>query len=359
MTRILIVDDEKEVRDVLARMLKGAGFEVLKAASGEQALQLADTTRVDLVITDLWMPGMNGVEVLQELEKRRLGVEVVVLSGHVTEATRQKMDSLGAFAVLTKPFGFSELLSTVREAMKSDRTARTLIAGIKADEPEKPRVLVADDEPEFRHVVSRALERAGYEVEDAADGAEACEKMLASDFALVLMDINMPRMGGIEAIKEASRVCPGAFFVVITGEATAEETQEAISAGAYKCLRKPIDLHELVAELPKLELIAAQRRRALERRKAREEFLKAHPQWRKVADGLHSRRGRRMRPAATTVLAVLIAAVMGAAVPLIIRGVSSAALAAGQKMRRYGSVVDRIEGYLERDEQRELEHGTR
>ncbi len=354
MSRVLIVDDEEEIRNLLALMLEGVGLEVVEAASGAEALRVADTTRVDLVITDLWMPGMNGVELIQELERRHLGAEVLVLSGHVTEATRQKMDSLGAFAVMSKPFEADELLSVVRKAVESNRIARTLVEGPKTYEPKKPHVLVADDEPDFRHVVRRVLEGAGYEVEEAADGAEACEKMLASDFALVLLDINMPRMGGIETIREASRMCPGAFFVVITGEATSEEMQEAIRAGAYKCLQKPIDLDRLLAELPRFELIAAQRRRALERRRAREEFMKAHPQWRKVADGLRGRRGSRMRLAAVIALAVLAAAAVGVAVPLLLRGASSAASAAGEKIRRYEGVIDRVEGYLERDEQREL-----
>ena len=312
MSRVLIVDDERDMRELLARMLEGVGFEVVKASSGEEALGVADTTRVDLVITDLWMPGINGVELLQELDRRHLGAEVIVLSGHVTEGTRQKMDSLGAFAVLTKPFEPRELLSTVREAVKSNRTARTLITGIKAYEPEKPRVLVADDEPELRHLMRRALEGAGYDVEEAADGAEACEKMLALDFALVLLDINMPRMGGIETIRKASRMCPGAFFVVITGEATSKEMQEAIRAGAYKCLQKPIDLDRLLAELPTLKLIAEQRKRTQERRKAREELIRAHPLWREVADGLHlKRRGYGNRFAAAIALALLAAAAVG------------------------------------------------
>ena len=106
--RILVVDDEKEVREILAEALQDFGYGVVTAASGEEALPVLNNGRIiDLVITDVRMPGMSGPELADEIRQRWPGVKVVLISGYfLPQAVQQRF--------LKKPFHMKELASIVR-----------------------------------------------------------------------------------------------------------------------------------------------------------------------------------------------------------------------------------------------------
>lgn len=133
-SKILIIDDEEDVRIVLSMTLKRAGYSVLVAADGREALELLDETTCDLVITDVIMPGMDGVAVVEELRRRSPEVPVIVISGGgnpspsendagaiATTAYLASASRVGADRTLTKPFDRDQLLSTVETLL--DRSA--------------------------------------------------------------------------------------------------------------------------------------------------------------------------------------------------------------------------------------------
>ncbi len=118
--RILVVDDDADVRDMICRTLEASGYEAIPAAGGRQAVQRLEQDAPDLVITDVVMPEMDGYEVLRRLQFLAPKVRALVMSGggdllpeHCLDAARR----LGAPAILRKPFTRAEMLAAVQQAL--------------------------------------------------------------------------------------------------------------------------------------------------------------------------------------------------------------------------------------------------
>jgi DNA-binding NtrC family response regulator len=111
------------------------------------------------------------------------------------------------------------------------------------------RVLIVDDEVPEREGLAALLQHWGYETEMASDGAEALDKLPAFDPVVVISDLRMPVMGGIELLKQLRDAGNAAVFIILTGQGTIEEAVEATKLGAYNFLEKPLDAHRLQVEL--------------------------------------------------------------------------------------------------------------
>lgn len=117
MKRILIVDDERQIVRMLRASLQSSGYEVITAANGVEALRQFEIARPDLIITDLAMPEMNGIELTQAV-RRFVQTPIIVLSVRNTDAMKVQALDQGADDYLTKPFSISELLARVRAALR-------------------------------------------------------------------------------------------------------------------------------------------------------------------------------------------------------------------------------------------------
>jgi DNA-binding response OmpR family regulator len=115
---ILIVDDEVEFAEAFAERLQLRGFTAHIAFNGEQALRILDESAVKIMVLDLKMPGMDGLEVLRRVKKSHPGVEVIMLSGHGSEMDEAYGRNLGAFAYLRKPADIGDILEAVKKAEK-------------------------------------------------------------------------------------------------------------------------------------------------------------------------------------------------------------------------------------------------
>ncbi len=114
---VMLVDDEKQFIDTMTKRLNKRNIKVLSCLSGEEALQELDKHRnVDVVILDVKMPGMDGIETLQEIKKKYPLIEVVMLTGHATVESAVEGMKLGAFDYLMKPCEIEELLEKVKQA---------------------------------------------------------------------------------------------------------------------------------------------------------------------------------------------------------------------------------------------------
>jgi len=121
---VLVVDDERNIREGLAEAFRMDGYEALTAADGEEGLRLASSDDVDLVVTDLRMPGKSGSELLKALSARRPGVPVIVLTGHGSIATAIEAIQRGAFHYLTKPCDIPELEIYLHKAIDQRNVRR-------------------------------------------------------------------------------------------------------------------------------------------------------------------------------------------------------------------------------------------
>ena len=120
MPRILIIDDDAAVRTTVRVVLERAGYETLEAADGRQGERLLDG--VDLVITDLLMPEMDGVDLIGIIRRENRALPVIAMSGGGKVDSKSYLDvarALGAYATIAKPFDMDHLLATVREAIAS------------------------------------------------------------------------------------------------------------------------------------------------------------------------------------------------------------------------------------------------
>src|SRR5215470_10248217 len=115
--RILVIDDEGAIRDSLKMTLEYDGYEVVGAATGQEGLALAEREAPDLVLLDVKMPGMDGIEVLERLRNMNDQLPVIVISGHGTISTAVEATKKGAFDFVEKPFASEKILVSLRNAL--------------------------------------------------------------------------------------------------------------------------------------------------------------------------------------------------------------------------------------------------
>jgi two-component system nitrogen regulation response regulator NtrX len=119
--KILVIDDEASIRSSLQGILEDEGYKVDTAETGEEGLNLVQIQHFDLILLDIWLPGMSGVDVLNKLKTSEDNPQVVVISGHGTIETAVKATKLGAFDFLEKPLSLEKVVVTVQNALKQKR----------------------------------------------------------------------------------------------------------------------------------------------------------------------------------------------------------------------------------------------
>ncbi|MEW5977857.1 MAG: response regulator [Acidobacteriota bacterium] len=122
MARILLIDDDDGLRRVLRRALQRRGYEVLEAPDGREGLSLVGREQVDLVLTDMIMPGMEGVETIQQLRRTHPGLPIIAMSGGgrlKPEGYLQLAETFGALSVLRKPFENDQLFATIEAVLNT------------------------------------------------------------------------------------------------------------------------------------------------------------------------------------------------------------------------------------------------
>lgn len=117
---------------------------------------------------------------------------------------------------------------------------------------QKPRILIADDEKNIRFTLAHALERSGYEIATAVNGEDALKQMDAEEYDLLLLDLRMPGMDGMDVLKETAKRFPATRVVIVTAHGTVENAVEAVKLGAVDFIQKPFsptEIRDLVAQV--------------------------------------------------------------------------------------------------------------
>jgi DNA-binding response OmpR family regulator len=154
--KVLLVDDEQEFVETLADRLQMRDLEPTIAYDGEQALSAVEDEEPDVIVLDLKMPGIDGIEVLRRLKKAYPKVEVIILTGHGSQKDEEAARSLGAFDYVNKPVEIEKLVPRIRDAFKSRikklEDMSMAVAFAEAGEFETAKRMVQDDdEKEKRH----------------------------------------------------------------------------------------------------------------------------------------------------------------------------------------------------------------
>jgi CheY-like chemotaxis protein len=239
--RILVVDDEESMRITLAANLELEGHEVVEAATGEEALQRVRERPVDVVLADIRMPGLHGVELNRHLRREQPGLPVVLMTAFAQESLVEDALAEGVFTVLHKPFDVAHLLRTLRQA------ART------------PEVLVVDDTPEVAEATVEGLRLCGVRAQAVYDGDAAVERMRSGSIDVCVVDLVMPGMTGPQVVERMRSVGQPVSVIAVSGHEVPEMMRQVASLGDVSCMRKPISIRELA------QTIARTRGRALAR----------------------------------------------------------------------------------------------
>lgn len=117
---LMIVDDDPAVLETLELALTWKGYDVVTAESGEAAASAAQTVDVDLVLTDLRMGEMNGLQTMLAIKALRPNVRVMIVTGFASDAMEDELREAGAFSIVTKPFALDDLFAAVREALEAE-----------------------------------------------------------------------------------------------------------------------------------------------------------------------------------------------------------------------------------------------
>ncbi|MFT5288141.1 MAG: two-component system cell cycle sensor histidine kinase/response regulator CckA [Planctomycetota bacterium] len=231
---ILVVEDEAQVLKLVTRVLEREGYVVLAASSAEDALGMIRDQTPSLLLTDVNLPGMDGLELADHIGEAHPGIPCIYTSGMVQdeELRTQLLGTMPHF--LQKPFRTSELVSIVGRALAHGNSGP------------RQRVLVVDDEPTTRRRVRAIVEAEGFECIVAADGFEALRHLERARFNLVVTDIVMPGLDGIDLCRAISSSFPTVRIIAMSGNRAGRSGLDAATTlGAERVLVKPFSRDEL------------------------------------------------------------------------------------------------------------------
>ena len=221
MSRILVVDDNAGVLRLLKEVLT-RGHTVFTAPGGEEALEIFRNEPVDLVITDIEMPGMTGEELLGAIREERPLFPVVAMSG---SSEPEEVLQVGFDGFISKPFDIESVQEQVLEFLSRKR-----------------RVLIADDAFETRQTVRTVIEQLGFSGIEARNGAEALEILQRDGADLLICDCSMPLLSGRDLLYQAKAQFRDLKVVVVSAHFTMEDYHKL---APFAFLGKPFRLDEL------------------------------------------------------------------------------------------------------------------
>jgi len=236
MAKILIVDDEIQIRELLRKAFAREGYEVSSVPTAEQALELIFRQPFDILLLDVRLPGESGLSVLKKVREHQKDVPVVIYTGALTPELEKEAREAGANEVLSKDIDILQLVAQIGKIVK----AKDKIFKSPIERGEKT-LLVVDDEEGIRRVLREFFNRKGYKVFEAGDGEEALRLIHTEKVSVVLLDMILPGMDGLETLKRLLEINPKLGVVMTTAVQDDEKVKKAIELGAYSYVLKPFD----------------------------------------------------------------------------------------------------------------------
>lgn len=237
--KVLVVDDEKEFCKNLKDILEIENNEVTIAYDGFKAIELVKKNDFDLVIMDVKMPVMNGVETFKKMKKIAPDTPVIMVTAYAVEELLREALRNGAFGIMKKPLDFDKLFRLIDQAI-----------------PDGALILAVDDDKDFCTNIKDNLEEKGFRVSVAYDGNAAIKKAHEENFDVILLDMKLPPINGLETYLLIRDIRPNVIVIIITGypKEMGDLAREAIEKNAYICLEKPIDMDNLISIIKQIKV---------------------------------------------------------------------------------------------------------
>ncbi|WP_457289715.1 two-component regulator propeller domain-containing protein [Pedobacter sp. UYP24] len=249
-SKVLIVDDNKTNLIILKTQLLNWNLVPIVSNSVGEALEyLEKEPDIKLIITDMEMPENDGIDLAKANMRNKNPLPVVMLSS-IGDETKHKYPGLFS-AILTKPVKKKQLLRSIQEALKTQLSAPVVSIHTKILEEnfalEFPlRILVAEDNEVNQRLILMVLKKLGYEAKLAENGLTAIEAIKSDIYDLVLMDVQMPIMDGLEATRLIRKLLvKQPYIIAMTGNAMPEDKAICLKAGMNDYLAKPVKLESI------------------------------------------------------------------------------------------------------------------
>ena len=251
MATILVVDDERMICDLLRSAFSAHGHEVFTATSGREGLELFRNRKPRFTLLDLCMPDMDGIEVLQQIRAIDSSAPVIVLTGGGSDALELRARGLGVTDFLRKGLPLETLVKAMDRAMQRSGKitaappTSVAVGSAPSDSPETPLILVVDDEPQIRSLLSQYLSRKGYRVRVAPDGPTALTMVAKEQPRFIILDMYMPGMNGLELLRELRAKNYDGGILGLTGSQEENLLQGLLDLGAVDVMGKPVDMEKV------------------------------------------------------------------------------------------------------------------
>ncbi len=267
---IVVASNDDTIRELIAKVLTHNGYDILEASTSRKVMETFKKFKPDLLILGTILADLDGFETCRLL-KQQFGdnVPVILLTMPEDDESKEKGLQSGCNEFLTLPINSAELLTRVNNLLKISRLSRQL--SLQMESPEKTystmiekiedeyekkefKILIIEDSPFNQLLLKTYLKKDNYNISTASEGGKALEMLVTQSFDLVLLDIYLPDINGIEVLKRIRKLDKTKYtpVILITASDDPDTKIKGIEAGANDYLIKPISRHELKARVKSL-----------------------------------------------------------------------------------------------------------
>ena len=233
---ILIVDDHPAMCQTLQDILDDEGYAVTAVNSGQAAIAICKEREFDVLLMDVRMPDLNGVEVFRELKNQAFTSRVIMMSAYSVEELKKEALKEGAIAFLQKPVDVAFVLKLIEAT-------------------EQPPLLLVMDDRQERNLLAERLKQQRYRTYTAGTPGDALELARQIRFHVIMIDTKLHAMSALELYLALKEITPKSVTILLaeTDESFIKQAEEAVKRSAYTFLTKPLDLDKLFAILDTIQ----------------------------------------------------------------------------------------------------------
>ena len=233
---VLIVDDHPGICSTLKDILETEEHKVVTVSSGKAAINICKNQRFDVILMDIRMPDLNGVETYLRIKNYTEGTRVFMMSAYSVDKLKKEALQAGAIAFLQKPLDIEKTMQLIQQS-------------------ENPPVLIIMENQQTREVLAKKLNGQNYRTYTTSSAEEALSLAGQIRFNLFMIDTKLPAMSAMELYLALRKTTPtsAAIMLAETDDESLQQVKEAVKMNAYTYLENPLDMDKLMATLENLK----------------------------------------------------------------------------------------------------------